>query len=181
MRRWQFFKTLANACAVSGSIVVLGPFNLTPGSDVSVVLRASPSARSLAECVASELLAVQYVSRPKGQKEFEGLYAELIADNAIISAMGEGGAPAIQQEQRVIPNPSSKLLSQAVVGGIGLGLPLDLEIPPGLACLMLLVPAEAIHLKSPIDLQDDLGLPWSGDGGAPMWFDEFRGDSREQD
>lgn len=39
--------------------------------------------------------------------------------------------------------------------------------PPGMAAVLLYVPAGEILNKSPIDIQADLGLPWQAEGGSP--------------
>lgn len=74
---------------------------------------------------------------------------------------------------RIIPNPKSDLLSNAVVGGVGLSLPPDYDPPPGMAVVLLYVPVEHMSGKSPLEIQEDLGLPWFAEDGAPVWFDEF--------
>jgi len=52
--------------------------------------------------------------------------------------------------------------------------PPEQEVPDGMATLVLYVPMEQIIGKSPPDIQDDLGLPWSVVGGEdPVWFDEL--------
>lgn len=76
-------------------------------------------------------------------------------------------------KERKIPNPQSILLSKAVVGGAGLSLPPDVEIPDGMAMILLLVPMEDIVGKSMPEIQDDLGLPWHCDDGAGVWLDEI--------
>lgn len=45
------------------------------------------------------------------------------------------------------PNPHSILLSKAIVGGAGLSLPPDLEIPDGWAPIVLLVPALQVIVR----------------------------------
>lgn len=72
--------------------------------------------------------------------------------------------------------PNSKILTQAVVGGIGLSLPPGSTTPPkGMACVVLFVPAEAIKGMSPIEMQADMGIAWSGENGAPFWFPQNEG------
>jgi hypothetical protein len=74
---------------------------------------------------------------------------------------------------RIIPNPSSVLLSNAVVGGAGLGLPPGIEAPPGMAMVLLYVPASELTKRSMPEVQADLGLPWSDEDGKPVWLDEL--------
>jgi hypothetical protein len=74
---------------------------------------------------------------------------------------------------RAIPNPSSALLSKAVVGGVGLELPPEISAPPGMAMVLLFVPMEEVTTRSMPELQEDLGLPWSDQNGNPVWFDEL--------
>ena len=47
------------------------------------------------------------------------------------------------------------------------------EAPEGFAHITLMVPLSLIEGKSPIDLQSDLGLPWSDHDGNGLWFDEI--------
>lgn len=70
---------------------------------------------------------------------------------------------------RDIPNPQSEILKQAQVGGAGIGFPPSLEMPEGMAAIILYVPINEIVGKSPGDIQNDLGLPWHT-GGDPIWF-----------
>lgn len=75
---------------------------------------------------------------------------------------------------KTTPNPESKMLAQAVVGGVGLSIPPDAGTPPeGMAAVLLYVPLSLVNAKSPIDIQADLGLPWSGPAGEPIWFDSL--------
>lgn len=68
-------------------------------------------------------------------------------------------------------NPKSEMLSKAVVGGAGLFLHHGATTPPdGMGALLLFVPLESMQNKSPIEMQADLGLPWSGPAGEPYWF-----------
>ena len=48
---------------------------------------------------------------------------------------------------RTIPNPESTLLKQALIGGVGLGSPVE-EPPAGYASIVLFVPADAIVGKT---------------------------------
>lgn len=74
---------------------------------------------------------------------------------------------------RCIPNPKSALLSKAVIGGVGLGRPDDLEPPQGMATILLYVPVHEITTRPMQEIQADLGLPWSDQDGRPVWFDEL--------
>lgn len=74
---------------------------------------------------------------------------------------------------REIPNPNSALLSQAIVGGAGLRLPPGLEPPPGMAMVLLYVPAKELTTRSMPEIQADLGLPWAADDGTGVWLDEL--------
>lgn len=50
-------------------------------------------------------------------------------------------------------------------------LPPNAGIPPrGMGAVLLYVPLEAMQDKSPIEMQADMGLPWAGPGGEPVWF-----------
>lgn len=70
---------------------------------------------------------------------------------------------------RPIPNPQSKLLAKAVVGGVGLA-PDAIEPPPNMACILLYVPLDDLMGRTAPEIQDDLGLPWSANDGEPYWF-----------
>lgn len=74
---------------------------------------------------------------------------------------------------RNIPNPHSQMLACAIVGGAGLTLPPKVDVPEGMAAVVLFVPMEHVIGKSPIEIQEDLGLPWYCNGGSPAWFDEL--------
>lgn len=74
---------------------------------------------------------------------------------------------------RIIPNPKSKILANAVVGGAGLGCPPDVSAPAGMGIIMLYVPLDQVVGKSLIDIQRDLGLPWFAEGGPAIWFYEL--------
>lgn len=76
---------------------------------------------------------------------------------------------------RVIPNPHSTLLQHAVVGGAGLGIPPQMQIPPGYAAVVLLVPANLLTSMNPIEIQSDLSMPWTdGTAGPGVWFEDFK-------
>lgn len=73
---------------------------------------------------------------------------------------------------REIPNSKSKILSKAVIAGVGLAMPPNQPIPPGIGVVVLLVPLNMITGQSIVATQNDLGLPWYSDGGPPVWLDE---------
>jgi len=60
---------------------------------------------------------------------------------------------------RVIPNPKSRMLAQALVGGAGLSLPPHVTPPNGMALVLLYVPLNEIVGKNPAQIQADLGDP----------------------
>ena len=69
--------------------------------------------------------------------------------------------------------PNSTLLSTAVVGGAGMALPPGAGTPPtGMGTVLLYVPLATIAGLSPLAIQEDLGLPWSGPEGQPVWFQQ---------
>lgn len=74
---------------------------------------------------------------------------------------------------RVTPNPKSTLLANAVVGGVGLAIPPDSDPPAGMAVLVLFVPLHEVDGKNPIEIQQDLGLPWAVEDGSSAWLDEL--------
>lgn len=70
-------------------------------------------------------------------------------------------------------NVNSEMLAKAVVGGAGLGLPPGAGIPPrGMGAVLLYVPLSAMAGKTPVEMQADMGLPWAGEEGEPVWFPE---------
>ena len=70
-------------------------------------------------------------------------------------------------------NPNSEMLSKAVVGGAGMGLPPGAGTPPpGMGAVLLYVPLDCMEDKSRIEMQADMGLPWSGPNGEPFWFQQ---------
>lgn len=73
-------------------------------------------------------------------------------------------------EKKQIPNPKSKLLTNAVVASVGMGLPPVINTPDNMAAIVLFVPIEELHGKSAPEIQDDLGLPWHVEGGGKYWF-----------
>lgn len=72
---------------------------------------------------------------------------------------------------RKSPNPESKMLANAIVGGAGMGMP-GVTPPRGMGAVLLYVPLDSIQGKSPVEMQADLGLPWHCEGGQPIWFNE---------
>ncbi|GIL13728.1 MAG: hypothetical protein BroJett038_24480 [Chloroflexota bacterium] len=76
-------------------------------------------------------------------------------------------------KSRTIPNPSSVLLKNAVVGGAGLGMPPDATPPAGMGVVLLYVPLSDLTTMAAPDIQADLGLPWAVEGGGAAWFDEL--------
>lgn len=74
---------------------------------------------------------------------------------------------------RDTPNKKSIILKHAVIGGAGLGSPPAIEPPSGMAAILLYVPLDQVVNKTPIEIQDDLGLPWHMDDGESVWFEEF--------
>lgn len=153
-----------------------GPHSMFPDSDKSAELRVPISSPALDECIAGDLLASQYADRDEGRKEFNEPLAHLRTDWPIADAMNgpaSGARPVNAAASRVIPNPNSRLLVDAAVGCAGLGLPPAVDVPPGMAVVLMFVPACHVLGKSPLDIQGDLGLPWRGPNGSPFWFDEL--------
>lgn len=74
---------------------------------------------------------------------------------------------------RAIPNPNSKILAGAIVGGVGMTAPPNAKPPEGMGLVMLYVPLQELAGKNPLDLQADLGLPWYNHSGPPVWLDEL--------
>ena len=75
------------------------------------------------------------------------------------------------ENHRNAPNPMSRLLSRALVGGAGLAVPPEaFQPPPGMGAILLYVPLEDV-CKNPLEIQADLGIPWNM-GGQPYWFDQ---------
>lgn len=74
---------------------------------------------------------------------------------------------------RLIPNPDSYLLKNAVVGGVGMSAPPDSAPPAGMGVVLLYVPLTQLSGMAPPDIQTDLGLPWAVEGGGAAWFDEL--------
>lgn len=73
---------------------------------------------------------------------------------------------------RQVPNPKSVLLANAEVGGYGMSVPPDGDPPAGMGVVLLYVPLELLNGKAPPDIQRDLGMPWSIEGGGGYWFDD---------
>lgn len=75
---------------------------------------------------------------------------------------------------RDIPNPESIILKSSIIGGAGLSVPPAICEPPnGMAAVLLYVPIEQIINKTPMQIQNDIGLPWHMDGGDSFWFEEL--------
>lgn len=74
---------------------------------------------------------------------------------------------------RKVPNAESSILAKAIVGGVGLTPPPKIDVPAGMATVVLFVPMSEIAGKTPIELQANLGLPWYFHGGDPVWLDEL--------
>lgn len=71
------------------------------------------------------------------------------------------------------PQENSRFFEEAVVGGAGMGIPPGAGNPPaGMGVVLLYVPLSVMDGKSPIEMQADMGLPWSGPNGEPYWFPE---------
>lgn len=77
---------------------------------------------------------------------------------------------------RQTPNPSSALLKQALIGGVGLGTAGE-EPPAGYAAITLFLPAASLVGKAAREVQADLGLPWmfADESGhaSPVFFDDL--------
>jgi hypothetical protein len=74
---------------------------------------------------------------------------------------------------RVIPNPESKLLKMAVIGGAGSAVPCGCEPPPGMGVLLLYVPLNQLARMALPAIQADVGLPWAVEGGGSAWFSDI--------
>lgn len=74
--------------------------------------------------------------------------------------------------ERKSPNPNSKMLENAVVGGAGIGMP-GITPPAGMGAVLLFVPLTEIMGKSAFEMQADLGIPWHCVDGPGVWFDEL--------
>lgn len=57
------------------------------------------------------------------------------------------------------PNPTSTILANAIIGGAGLAMPQGITPPPGMAAVVLYFPMHLVT-GSPIELQENIGLPW---------------------
>ncbi|KZN20808.1 MULTISPECIES: hypothetical protein [Pseudomonas] len=79
--------------------------------------------------------------------------------------------------KRQIPNPTSKILANAVVGGAGMGMP-GIDMPKGMGAVLLYVPIADIAGKHPMEIQADLGLAWAVEDESGtcsgIWFDEIK-------
>lgn len=73
-----------------------------------------------------------------------------------------------------MPNPQSLILSASVIAGAGIGIPTNTEIPEGMGAVLLLVPLDQLKGKSPVEIQEDIGLPWHAGNGEGVWFKDSR-------
>ena len=76
-------------------------------------------------------------------------------------------------DTRQTPNPNSTMLAEAIVGGAGIDLPPDMDVPVGMGAILLYVPLEHMVGKSMPQIQADLGLPWSAGDGQGFWFSDL--------
>lgn len=73
------------------------------------------------------------------------------------------------------PRDQNRFFEQAVVGGAGMGIPPGSGTPPdGMGVVLLYVPLAVMDGKSPIEMQAEMSLPWSGPNGEPFWFPQNR-------
>jgi len=80
----------------------------------------------------------------------------------------------IVQHKRIIPNPHSGILQHSVVGGVGMGPPPPDVPPEGMAVVLLYVPAHLVAGQDLLQIQADMGIPWSCEGSAGgIFFDEL--------
>lgn len=77
----------------------------------------------------------------------------------------------VRFSQRQTPNPGSKLLQHAIIGGGGIRMPAETEAPDGMAVILLYVPIELMAGKTLPQIQSDIGLPWANQDGEPVWMD----------
>lgn len=79
------------------------------------------------------------------------------------------------QVKRKTPNPNSKLLTKAIVAGAGLNIPQGVQPPAGYGAVLLFIPATELSKLNPLEIQADLGMPWSdGTSGPGVWFDDLK-------
>jgi hypothetical protein len=81
-------------------------------------------------------------------------------------------------DKRKSPNPESKALEESLVGGVGIRLPEGaVEPPEGYAAIVLYVPIQHVTGQDVIQLQNDLGIPWTirDENGSisGAWLDEM--------
>lgn len=69
-------------------------------------------------------------------------------------------------------NPESALFKSAVIGGAGIAIPPAHVPPKGMSVVVLYVPENSIRHMTPQTIQKDLGLPWSGPNGEPVWLEQ---------
>jgi hypothetical protein len=77
-----------------GLYVHYGPDSTLQESDMSAVLRVSPSREALDECLAASQLAGLYIGSVEGRKHFDKELAEFRSVNAILKAMDSSGRSA---------------------------------------------------------------------------------------
>ncbi len=65
-----------------------------------------------------------------------------------------------------------KILEKAIIAGVGVGSPQTSEPPEGYGSIVLHIPVNEITGKTPIEIQADLGLPWSDGTDDGFWFKE---------
>ena len=77
---------------------------------------------------------------------------------------------------RQVPNSGSKILKNALVGGVGDIKSLSTLSPPPQdhVALVLYMPRHMIDGMTPVHIQEDLGLPWMVEGEVEgAWFDDL--------
>ncbi|MFK5950190.1 MAG: hypothetical protein QM500_15605 [Methylococcales bacterium] len=74
---------------------------------------------------------------------------------------------------REIPNKNSNILKNSIVAGAGLTVPPNITPPEDMAAIILYVPSNLISGKNPIEIQNDLGLPWIADDTNGIWLEDL--------
>lgn len=82
------------------------------------------------------------------------------------------GSATDNTREREIPNPNSKILQRAIIGGMGASVPPGSAPPAGMGVVLLYVPLTELRRSLP-EVQADMGLPWAVEGGGGIWFDEI--------